>query len=244
VLLASGPAAAFAANSASSTIPIVFAVGIDPVKTGLVASLNRPDANLTGVTNIAAELTGKRLGLLRALAPQATVFGYLTADPQLTLSVDSRNTGLAEMEAEAVVSARTLGWEAAIAEVRTADEFDAAFARFAERQIGALFVAPSYLTSANRSQLIVLSARYKIPTMYNQREFPEEGGLMSYGASIADAHRLAGRYVGRILKGDKPADLPVERSTKVEFIINLKTAKSLDIAIPPTLLAIADEVIE
>jgi putative ABC transport system substrate-binding protein len=225
-------------------MPTTKTIGIDPVKTGMIASLNRPGANMTGVNFITAELTGKRLGLLRALAPQATVFGYLTLDPRLTLSLNSSNTGQAEAEAEAVVVARALGWEAAIAEVRSANEFDAAFARFAERQIGALFVAPSTLFSANRSQLIVLSARYRIPTMYGEREFPEEGGLMSYGARVPDAYRLAGRYVGRILKGEKPADLPVERSTKVEFIINLKTARALGIEVPPMLLALADEVIE
>ena len=234
LFVGSGTAAGFVANSLKSTVPIVFALGIDPVKTGMVASSNRPGGNMTGVTYITAELTGKRLGLLRALAPQATAFGYLTSDPRLSLSVNSRNTAVAEEEAEAVAVAPTLGWDAAIEEFRSADEFDAAFARFAERRVGALFVAPSPLTTTNRGQLIVLSARYKIPTMYALREFPQEGGLMSYGASIADAYRLAGRYVGRILKGEKPADLPVERSTKLEFVINLKTAKSLDIAIPPT----------
>jgi putative tryptophan/tyrosine transport system substrate-binding protein len=244
LLVGSGTAAGFVANSLKSTVPIVFALGIDPVKTGMVASLNRPGGNMTGVTYITAELTGKRLGLLRALAPQAAAFGYLTSDPQLSLSVNSRNTAVAEEEAEAVAFAPTLGWDAAIEEIRSADDFDTAFARFAERRVGALFVAPSPLTTTNRGQLIVLSARHKIPTMYGLREFPQEGGLLSYGASIADAYRLAGRYVGRILKGEKPADLPVERSTKLEFVINLKTAKSLDVAIPPTLLALADEVIE
>jgi putative tryptophan/tyrosine transport system substrate-binding protein len=244
LFVGSGTAAGFVANSLKPTVPTVFALGIDPVKTGMVASLNRPGGGMTGVTYITAELTGKRLGLLRALAPQATAFGYLTTDPKLSLSLNSRNTAVAEEEAEAIASAPALGWDAAVEEIRSAHEFDSAFARFAERQVSALFVAPSPLTTTNRGQLIVLSARHKIPTMYALREFPQEGGLMSYGANIADAYRLAGRYVGRILKGEKPADLPVERSTKLEFVINLKTAKSLDIVIPSTLLALADEVIE
>jgi putative tryptophan/tyrosine transport system substrate-binding protein len=210
----------------------------------MVASLNRPGGNVTGVTYITFELTSKRLGLLRTVVPNANTFGLLTTDPQLPLSLNSRNTSLQEVEIDAATVARALGWEAVVAEVRNAGEFDAAFATFAQRRIGALSVTPSALTTINRSQLIVLSARYQILTLYGIREFPLEGGLMSYGASIADAYRLAGHYVGRILKGEKPADLPVQQSTKFELVINLKTAKALGIIIPETLLATADEVIQ
>jgi putative ABC transport system substrate-binding protein len=238
----SGNAAVFAAKAAASAIPIVFANGLDPVATGVVASLNRPGGNITGVTYITGELMGKRMGLLRTLVPQAQSVGYLNY--AAGRAVDPTNSTTAAVKADTLAAARTLGWEVIVAEVSSADEFGAAFARFAERQVGALIVGPSPLTTTNRSQLIVLSARYRIPTLYAIREFPQEGGLMSYGASIADSYRRAARYVGRILKGEKPADLPVERPTRLEFIINLKTAKTLDIALPPILLAIADEVIE
>jgi putative ABC transport system substrate-binding protein len=238
-----GGAAALAAKEVTS-IPVVFAAGVDPVQIGMVASLNRPGGNVTGVTYITFELTSKRLGVLRMVVPNAITFGLLTTNPELPLSLNSRNTSLREVEIDAMKVARALGWEAVVAEVRNAGEFDAAFATFAERRIGALSVAPSALTTINRSQLIVLSARYQIPTLYGVREFPLEGGLMSYGASIADAYRLAGHYVGRILKGEKPADLPVQQSTKFELVINLKTAKALGITIPETLLATADEVIQ
>jgi putative ABC transport system substrate-binding protein len=149
------------------------------------------------------------------------------------------------MMTDTMAAARTLGWEAVcVARVRSDREFDAAYAMFAERRAGAVLVAPSPLTTVNRSQLIVLAARYRIPALYGIREFAKEGGLMSYGANIAEAYRRAGLYVGRILKGDKPSDLPVERSTRIEFVINLKTAKALGIQVPETLLVTADEVIQ
>jgi putative tryptophan/tyrosine transport system substrate-binding protein len=236
VILASVPVSAvLAAKSATATTPIVFVNGIDPVDLGLVASLNRPSGNITGVNFLVTLLTAKRLDLLNRLAPAATSVGFLVNPTNLATEAQIR---------EAESAARNLGVRLVILHASTPGDIETAFASLVGQQISALLGGADALLFSQRRQIAALAIRHAIPAIYEFREFVEAGGLMSYGTDLANADRLAGTYAGRILKGEKPADLPVQQSTKVEFVINLKTANALGLMVPPTLLAIADEVIE
>ena len=227
-----GPA--LAAKAATSTIPVVFAYGGDPVKDGLVASLNHPGGNVTGVTAINAELVSKWLNLAGDLVPQATTIAFLSGAPGYPGYEDQRSQLLA--------AARALGRQVLILETHSDRDYEMAFKTLAQREAGVLIVGP--FAFRNTTEILALAARYKVPTIYPRRDYVERGGLMSYAADYADTFRQAGIYTGRILKGEKPADLPVVQATKFELLINLKTAKVLGLTIPPTLLAIANEVIE
>jgi putative tryptophan/tyrosine transport system substrate-binding protein len=227
-------APAIAAKAATSTIPIVFQTGGDPVKDGLVASLNRPGGNVTGVTRLSNELNQKRFGLISDLGPNATTFALL----------ESVGPALEGVVQEIQEAARTRGVKLQTVHVRAEAEFDAAFAAMAQAHVDALINAGGPLTITRREQIIALTMRYAIPTIFFDRESVLAGGLMSYAASFSDSFRQVGVYVGRILKGEKPADLPIVQPTKFDLVINLKTAKTLDLEVPPTLLALADEVIE
>jgi putative ABC transport system substrate-binding protein len=232
VIAATGAAnSAHVAKAATPTIPIVFHYGADPVQTGLIASLNRPGGNLTGVATLAAEIGPKRLELLHELLPAARVIAML---------VSQRNPNAETLRA----AARSLGLEIHFLPTRTYQDFDAAFARLRELQANALWIGPYGVFVNGSEQLARLALRYKVPAISPSREFAAAGGLMSYGDSNLSHYRLVGAYVGRILKGDKPADLPVQQATKIELVVNLKTAKALGIAVPPALLVRADEVIE
>jgi putative tryptophan/tyrosine transport system substrate-binding protein len=219
----------------TTTIPIVFSTGVDPVRTGLVPSLNRPGGNVTGVADMQGDLGGKRLGLLHELLPGAVRFALLV-NPGIA-------TGKSAIE-EVQSAASAIGKQIEILTASSNLDIDTAFASLAQKRADALLVAPQALFSVRRVQLLTLAARHAVPTMYHQREFVEAGGLMSYGSSIIDRERQLGVYTGRILKGEKPGDLPILRAVKFEFIINLQTAKTIGLDVPPTLLARADEVIE
>jgi putative ABC transport system substrate-binding protein len=219
----------------TKTIPIVFSTGVDPVQTGLVRSLNQPGGNATGVADVGVGVVGKRLEILHELLPEAARFALLV-NPGLT----SGKTTIAEMES----AAASIGKKVEILSATTNLDIDAAFTSLAQKRADALLVAPQALFTARRVQLITLAARHAVPAMYYQREFVEAGGLMSYGSSIIDRERLLGVYTGRVLKGEKPTDLPVMRAVKFEFIINLQTAKTIGLDVPPTFVARADEVIE
>jgi putative tryptophan/tyrosine transport system substrate-binding protein len=225
-----------AAKAATSTIPIVFAMGADPVALGLVASLNRPGGNVTGATNAIVEILQKRLQLLHDLVPNARRFGYLV-NPDNVSSVAT----VIDPARDAV---RTWGGTVEVVYARGARDFDAAFADFAERHVEAIVIAGDALFSSERGRLVRLAAQYAVPVIYGFVGSVRNGGLMSYSANFRDVFRQAGLYAGRILKGEKPADLPVVQPTKFEFAINQKTAKALGLTIPETLLATADEVIE
>jgi len=228
--------AAAAAKAATATIPIVFTGGGDPVRSGLVASLNRPGGNLTGVTRLLIELGPKRLELLREVVPQAALIGILS-NPRALSNVVS----MSDLQA----AARSVGQEIVILKVRTVEDIDAAFATAAARRVGGLLVDTSIgFYSNRRDQIVALAERYAIPAIYSAREFVSAGGLMSYTADNFDMPHQAGVYVGRILKGEKPADLPVMQPTRFEFVLNLKTAKVLGLDIPLKLRAFATEVIE
>jgi putative ABC transport system substrate-binding protein len=237
VILASGAVGAvLAAKGATSTIPIVFVGGADPVKSVVVASLNRPGGNITGVTSILNELAGKQLDLLRELVPQVMTFGYLVGNQRSETEHDLTN--------DLLRAARALRREVIVLECRRVSDFEAAFETLVRRQAGALVVSAFPIAFNNRSKILALAAHHQIPAIYAQGSYAYDGGLMTYGASIMDQFRLAGTYVGRILKGEKPANLPVQRPTKFELVINLKTAKSLGLTIPEILLATADKLIE
>jgi putative ABC transport system substrate-binding protein len=226
---------AFAAKAATSTIPIVFSGGLDPVQSGLVASLSRPDGNVTGVTSLNAEIVAKRLGLLHELLPAATRFALLV----------NPNNSLAEATIkEAKASAGVIGRQMEILTASTNREIDAAFANLVQKRAEALLIGPDLFFTNRRVQLATLTVRHAIPAIYAFREFADAGGLMSYGTSNTDRDRQVGMYAGRILKGEKPADLPVLQAAKFELVINLQTARTLGIEVPPSLVAQADEVIE
>jgi putative ABC transport system substrate-binding protein len=235
IVAVASPASALAAKSATATIPIVFNLAADPVQLGLVASLNRPGGNITGLTSISAELEAKRLGLLRELVPSATSIAVLV-NP-------TRPGGDAQL-AQAQSSARALGLPIQVVKAVSENDFEAAFLSLAQLRASALLVAVDALFTYHRDQIVALARRYAVPAIYEFREFVTAGGLISYGASSRDAFRQLGVYTGRILKGAKPADLPVMQPTKFELVINLKAAKALGLTVPDTLLALADEVIE
>jgi len=233
-----------AAKAATQTIPVVFVMIGDPVEVGLVASLNRPSGNLTGVTSVGYEVVGKRLELLHKLVPAADPIAYLLRTPA-QLDQGTRPEDLEEMRAEADVrsAARVLGVRALPLRARTESEVAAAFATIVEQRAGALLTGGGF-ESAAYNQIISLAGRYAVPTLFASRDPVVNGGLASYGPSTSELLRQVGIYTGRILKGEKPADLPVQQPTKFELVINLKTAKALGLTIPETLLATADEVIQ
>jgi putative ABC transport system substrate-binding protein len=235
VIAAHDTLSAIAAKAATKTVPIIFVTGGDPVREGLVASLNRPGGNVTGVSFIAADLGAKQLGLLRELRPGAARIAVLV-EPKWPLTE--------RFVSEVRAAASAVGQQIEVLLVSTGRDIDTVFADLAQKPVNALLVGPSPLTNNRRVQLVTLATYYRVLAIYNSREFAEVGGLMSYGTSIADANRLAGIYTGRILKGEKPGDLPVMQTTKFEFVINLNTAKVFGVSFPPGLLAIADEVIE
>jgi putative ABC transport system substrate-binding protein len=230
-----GTPPALAAKALMTTIPIVFQVAVDPVKVGLVASLARPGGNVTGVTSLNLQVGPKRLELLHELVPTATVIAALI-NPTNALS----ETLLRELQ----TAARILGLELHVMHASAERDFDAVFRSLIQFRAGALVIGPDAFFFSQSKQLAALAARHAMPTISQYREFVAAGGLASYGTSLAEMHRLAGVYTGRILNGDKPADLPVQQSVKVELVINLKTAKALGLNVPPTVLALADEVIE
>jgi putative ABC transport system substrate-binding protein len=235
VMFAFGPPAARAARTATATIPIVFGTGGDPVKDGLVASFNRPGGNATGISFLTPQLGAKRLELVHELLPKATVIGVLVnpnnpiADTQLR---DLRKT------------ARAIGLQISVLNASAEHDLDMAFATIVQQRAGALLISGDPFFTERRDRLVALAARHAVPAIYQWREFTAAGGLISYGASLSDAYRQCGVYVGKILKGASPAELPVVQPIRFELVINLKTAKTLGIEIPPTLLARADEVIE
>jgi len=235
VIAALNTVAAVAAKAASTTIPIVFSSGEDPVRLGLVASLARPGGNATGINNFIGEVTAKRLGLLHELVPTANRVGVLV-NPADVLT----ETALRDVQP----AARAIGLQIQVANASTSGEIDAAFAVFVREQVDALFIGPGGVFSNRRVHIANQAMRHGIPATYSQREFPEIGGLMSYGTNLTDSWRQVGIYAGRVLKGAKPADLPVVQSTKLELVINAQTARLLGLTIPPGVLAIADEVIE
>jgi putative ABC transport system substrate-binding protein len=230
-----GEASALAAKSVTSTIPIVFSVGGDPVKMGLVASYNQPGGNATGINILTATLEAKRLGLLHQMLPQATAIGVLL----------NPNNPPAEVQSKEVEAAgRAIGLHIQSFWAGTDDEIDAVFATMKQQGIAALAVTAGPFFDTRRDKIVALAASYAVPTIYQFSEYTVAGGLMSYGVALSDAYRQVGMYVSRILKGEKPSDLPVLQPTKFDLMINLRTARALGLAIPPELLAIADEVIE
>jgi putative ABC transport system substrate-binding protein len=236
VIVAMSTVAAVAAKAANTTIPIVFQAAEDPVRLGVVASLARPGGNATGINVFNAEVTGKRLGFLRDLVPTAKRVGVL---------VDPNNAAITEsVLRDAESAARTMGLQILVVDATTSREIDAAFATFVREQVDALFVGPSGFFSSRRVHIASQAMRHGIPAAYSQREIPEVGGLLSYGTNLTDAWRQVGVYAGRVLKGAKPADLPVLQSTKFELVINAQTARLLGLTVPPGLLVAADEVIE
>jgi putative ABC transport system substrate-binding protein len=236
IAVPSNTPASRAAKATTATIPIVFGVGDDPVRLGLVASLSRPGGNATGINFFIGELAAKRLGLLHELAPASSRIAVL-ANP-----TDAMRTGSNVRDLEA--AARALGLQLIVLMASTNEEIDAAFSTIARERADALFVLADSFFATRRVHLAISAARHAVPATYGQRDYAEAGGLMSYGTNLADARRQVGVYTGRILKGEKPADLPVLQPTKFEFIINLQTAKTLGLDVPATLLARADEVIE
>jgi len=236
IVAGGGSPSVVAAKAATATIPIVFAVAVDPVKTGLVASLNRPGGNLTGITNLNVEVGPKRLELLRELLPTTTIIALL---------VNPTNPSVAEPFTRALkAAASTLGLQLHVLQASTEQDFDKVFAALVQLRAGALVIGPDTFFNARSEQLAALSLRHAMPAIFQYREFAVAGGLISYGTDETEFYRLVGVYAGRILKGEKAADLPVQQSTKVELIINLKTAKALGLTVPLPLIGRADEVIE
>jgi putative ABC transport system substrate-binding protein len=235
VIVSSALNATYAAKAATSTIPVVFAVNNDPVATKLVPSLNRPGGNLTGVAYLGSALGAKRLGLMHEMVPKVADFAVL-AHPTYPATAPF----ISDVEA----AARTIGVRIEVFNASTESEIDTAFAALSARRLGALLLANHPLFTTRRDRVIALAARYMVPTMYVQREFASAGGLITYGTDLPEVYRLTGGYAGRILQGDKPADLPVLLPTKFEMVINLRTAKALGVEVPDKLLALADEVIE
>jgi putative ABC transport system substrate-binding protein len=227
---------ALAAKAATQTIPIVFEIGADPVEIGLVASLARPGGNITGVTNLAGELSKKRLAALHELVPAATTVAFLVNPSNPAFSPG----GLLRYQAEA----RAVGIRLLVLDASTPSDIERIFATLAEQRVGALIVGPEAFFNTQRAQLVALAARYAVPASYANPQAVEIGGLISYSAAYQDAFRDTGRYVGRILNGERPGDLPVQQSTRFEMTINLKTAKALGLTVSPNLLALADRVIE
>jgi putative ABC transport system substrate-binding protein len=230
-----GVRSAEAAKNATTTIPVVFVIGFDPVKVGLVASFNKPGGNLTGTTIITTELATKRLSLLYDLDPGMRNVAILVNPESMRADVEIENV---------IVAARDTGRPLFVLRASSISEIDAAFASLAEQQLRALIISADPIFMTRRAQLVGLAASHKMPVVYPFREFVDDGGLMSYGPSLTSAYRRAGVYAGRILKGAKPGELPIESPSRFEFLINLKTAKTLNLTIPPGVLAIADEVIE
>ena len=230
-----GNVSAQAAKAATTTIPIVFNIGLDPIKAGLITSFNRPGGNITGVTTQSPALEPKRLGLLRELVPQAAVVGVL-------LNPRNPDAELQRQDIEAAASA--IGLQLRILNANSEDDLDRAFVTLVQQRVDALLVGNDTFFLSRRQQIVALAARHGLPTVYTFRSFAEAGGLMSYSTSLVDVYRQVGFYVGRVLKGGKPAELPVVQPTKFELVINLKTAKTLGVKISDNLLSIADEVIE
>jgi putative tryptophan/tyrosine transport system substrate-binding protein len=238
VLVASGSVSAIlAAKAATTTIPIIFGFGADPVEAGLVSNLDHPGGNITGITSMTVDIGSKRLGLLRDLLPRATRVAVLV-DP------NDNATVIKSMIADVRGAAIPIGWGIEVFYARDVGDIEAAFAGLMEKRSEVLLVCPSNFFSSNRMQIVALAAQHRVAALYFERDFAEAGGLMSYGPNISDRYRQLGIYAGRILSGQKPGDLPVRRATRLEFIINLKTAKTLGLTIPQTLLATAGQVIE
>ena len=235
VIITSSTSSAIAAKAAATTIPIVFSVSSDPVQLGLVESLNRPGGNRTGSTNLGVEAGSKRLELLRELLPAARVMAFL---------IHPDNPGTESQINEHQAAAHKQGLRLHVLRASSEGDLDAAFATLHQLGVEGLVIGPDSFFNTRNEQLATLALHYRVPAVYNDQPFVIAGGLMSYGASITDQYRIAGLYAGRILKGEKPGDLPVQQSTKVELFLNLKTANTLGLTIPPTLLALADEVIE
>ena len=235
IVAAGGTDPAKAAKAATATIPIVFISAADPVDAGIVKSLNRPEGNVTGVSVLGSELGAKRLGLLNDIAPGATSIGVLSNPGYPTADLELR---------EVQEAASAINRQIKVARASTAMEIDTAFATLAQQSVGALLVSQDGFFVSRDEQLVGLAARYKLPAIYGNRQFAEAGGLVTYAPDFADGYRQTAIYVGKILKGTKPSDLPVMQSTKFELVINMKTAKTLGLGIPPGVLAIADEVIE
>jgi putative tryptophan/tyrosine transport system substrate-binding protein len=236
IVATGGIGSAFAAKAATTTIPIIFGVGEDPARLGLVASVARPGGNLTGINFISTELAAKRLELLRELVPRAARVAVLVNPANVT----STETTLRDLEP----AARAIGLQIQVLTTGTSREIDAAFATFVRERPDALFVGQDVFFNSRRVQLANMAARHAIPMASGSRDIAEVGGLMSYGANITDAHHQIGVYTGRILKGSKPEDLPVVQASKFELVINAQTARMLDLTVPPMLLSVADEVIE
>ena len=235
VIAAASLPSALAGKAATSTIPIVFSLGVDPIAFGLVSSLNRPGGNVTGITNLNLELLPKQLEVLRELLPGATVMAGL---------VNPTNSNAATQSDDLRAAARALGLQLHVLHASSDSDFDAAFAALSRVRASAVVIGADAFFVSRSAQLGALTARHKVPAIYQFREFAAAGGLLSYGSSIIESYREVGIYTGRILKGERPADLPVQQSTKVELIINMKTAKTLGLTFPLTLLGRADEVIE
>jgi putative ABC transport system substrate-binding protein len=235
VIFAGGSVPALTAKAATTTIPIIFSIGEDPVQAGLVASLNRPGGNVTGVSNLTVEVVAKRLELLHKLVPTAPILAAL---------VNPANPNAETLSRYLQAGAHTLGLQLHVLHASNERDFDTVFATLVQLPAGGLVIIGDSLFTSHFEQLATLTVRHAVPAIFVYREFAAAGGLMSYGGSLTGSYRIAGAYTGRILNGEKPSDLPVQQVTKIEFVINLKTAKALGLTIPETLLATADEVIQ